>query len=172
MKDILTKYPNVTIHNKPNFRWDGNNIVPNESLDYPLEYSIPINLNNSNLTLEGFLEKNKNYKIVLISNDFYPLDTESKVIRAFISESIYTPLDVKETKSETEWKEYVRKGSIELRPYVIGEELPNEVSISQADKDAGKPEEGDMIARNPKNHEDQWLVAKAYFDDNYELKQE
>lgn len=25
-----------------------------------------------------------------------------------------------------------------------------------------------MIARNPKNHEDQWLVAKKYFEDNFE----
>jgi hypothetical protein len=27
---------------------------------------------------------------------------------------------------------------------------------------------GDMIARNPKNHSDQWLVAKQYFEDNFE----
>lgn len=27
---------------------------------------------------------------------------------------------------------------------------------------------GDMIARNPKNHKDQWLVAKEYFNDNFE----
>jgi len=27
---------------------------------------------------------------------------------------------------------------------------------------------GKMIARNPKNHNDQWLVAKAYFEDNLE----
>lgn len=26
----------------------------------------------------------------------------------------------------------------------------------------------DRIARNPKNHDDQWLVAKAYFEDNLE----
>ena len=26
----------------------------------------------------------------------------------------------------------------------------------------------DMIARNPKNHDDQWLVAAAYFADNFE----
>lgn len=25
-----------------------------------------------------------------------------------------------------------------------------------------------MIARNPKNHEDQWLVAEKYFKDNFE----
>jgi len=32
----------------------------------------------------------------------------------------------------------------------------------------GSPKEGDMIARNPKNHADQWLVAKKYFEDNLE----
>ena len=25
-----------------------------------------------------------------------------------------------------------------------------------------------MIARNPKNHKDQWLVAREYFADNFE----
>jgi uncharacterized protein YozE (UPF0346 family) len=25
-----------------------------------------------------------------------------------------------------------------------------------------------MIARNPKNHDDQWLVAKQYFENNFE----
>ena len=38
----------------------------------------------------------------------------------------------------------------------------------QADKDAGSPKVGDMIARNPNNHEDQWLVNATYFKDNLE----
>lgn len=42
------------------------------------------------------------------------------------------------------------------------------VSISQEDIKAGSPKEGDMIARNPKNHKDMWLVAEQYFDDNFE----
>ena len=42
------------------------------------------------------------------------------------------------------------------------------VSISDADLKAGSPKIGDMIARNPKNHLDQWLVAKDYFEDNFE----
>ena len=41
------------------------------------------------------------------------------------------------------------------------------VSISQSDLEAGSPKEGDLIARNPKNHEDQWLVAAAYAKDNF-----
>ena len=43
-----------------------------------------------------------------------------------------------------------------------------EASISQADLDNGSPKEGDMIARNPKNHSDVWLVAKKYFEENLE----
>ena len=43
-----------------------------------------------------------------------------------------------------------------------------EVSISDADLKNGSPKIGDMIARNPKNHLDQWLVAKQYFEDNFE----
>ena len=42
------------------------------------------------------------------------------------------------------------------------------VSISQVDEDMGSPKKGDMIARNPKNHNDQWLVAKEYFEANFE----
>lgn len=45
------------------------------------------------------------------------------------------------------------------------------VSISEADLNAGSPKLGDMIARNPKNHEDQWLVAEQYFNDNFEAVQ-
>ena len=55
-----------------------------------------------------------------------------------------------------------------MRPYVLGETLSERVSISPADKDAGSPKVGDMIARNPKNHDDQWLVAKKYFEENLE----
>jgi hypothetical protein len=65
----------------------------------------------------------------------------------------------------------------ELRPYVQGEDLNNSdaqpdglavVSISAEDLKAGSPRVGDMIARNPKNHRDQWLVAEKYFVDNFE----
>ena len=67
----------------------------------------------------------------------------------------------------SEFKQYVRKGFSELRPYVPGEDLSN---VSVADVDT--PELGGMIARNPKNHEDQWYVAKQYFKDNLELVKE
>jgi hypothetical protein len=68
----------------------------------------------------------------------------------------------------SEFKQYRRKSISEMRPYVEGEILDDKVSISEADLKAGSPKAGDMIARNPKNHEDQWLVAKVYFKDNLE----
>jgi len=69
----------------------------------------------------------------------------------------------------SEFKQYRRKSVSEMRPYTKGEVLDSKVSISDADLKAGSPKEGDMIARNPKNHEDQWLVAEDYFNDNLEL---
>jgi len=72
----------------------------------------------------------------------------------------------------SDFKQYRRKQIAELRPYEPGEEtgwhVTMRVSISQPDRDAGSPKLGDMIARNPKNHADQWLVAAAYFADNFE----
>lgn len=68
----------------------------------------------------------------------------------------------------SEYKQYRRKLIAEMRPYIVGELLSESVSISQADREAGSPKEGDMIARNPANHDDQWLVAKQYFEDNFE----
>jgi hypothetical protein len=65
------------------------------------------------------------------------------------------------------WKQYKRKGLSEMRPYEAGEDI-SKVSISDPDKQNGSPKAGDMIARNPKNHEDQWLVAAKYFNDNLE----
>lgn len=64
----------------------------------------------------------------------------------------------------SEFKKYVRKGFSEMRSYAPGEDLSN-VSVSDTDT----PELGGMIARNPKNHADQWYVAKKYFEDNLEL---
>lgn len=66
------------------------------------------------------------------------------------------------------FEQYRRKELAELRPYVEGEVLDSRISISQADLDNDSPKAGDMIARNPKNHKDQWLVAQDYFKDNFE----
>lgn len=67
----------------------------------------------------------------------------------------------------SEFKQYRRKQIAELRPWQEGDDI-RDVSISLPDRQAGSPKLGDMIARNPKNHADQWLVAAAYFADNFE----
>ena len=65
------------------------------------------------------------------------------------------------------FKQYRRKQIAELRPYVPGEAISH-ISVAIVDAKAGSPKQGDMIARNPANHADQWLVAKKYFEDNFE----
>lgn len=67
-----------------------------------------------------------------------------------------------------EFTQHRRTQIAEMRPFVPGETLRDRVSISKSDLEAGSPKLGDMIARNPKNHEDQWLVAADYFADNFE----
>lgn len=66
--------------------------------------------------------------------------------------------------SVTPWDTYRRKGLAEMRPYVPGEDMTG-ISVSAEDR----PEQGGMIARNPANHADLWYVARAYFEQNFEL---
>ena len=72
----------------------------------------------------------------------------------------------------SEFKQYKRKAIAELRKVTEAETfaaLPlNGISISEVDLQAGSPKIGDMIARNPENHNDQWLVAEDYFKANFE----
>lgn len=42
------------------------------------------------------------------------------------------------------------------------------VSISEADKNNGSPKAGDMLAVNPNDPTDMWIVAKKFFEENYE----
>lgn len=84
------------------------------------------------------------------------------------------------------FKGYTRKAVAELSPvtvdnliyfdafgYLVAEGIDMDydtnfkVSISDVDKANGSPKLGDMIARNPKNHRDQWLVSEQYFKDNF-----
>ena len=60
-------------------------------------------------------------------------------------------------------KSYRKKGTTPMRPYLAGESLAG-VSVSETDT----PGLGGMIAHNPANPDDQWYVAKAYFDEHYE----
>lgn len=62
---------------------------------------------------------------------------------------------------------YKKKALQELIPWIPS--LPMElVSVSEADKNNGSPKEGDMIAINPKDPDDMWLVAGQFCKDNYE----
>ena len=65
------------------------------------------------------------------------------------------------------FKPFRRKQIAELRPWTPDYDMKY-VSVSSVDLQAGSPKEGDMIARNPKNWNDQWLVARQYFEDNFE----
>jgi hypothetical protein len=65
------------------------------------------------------------------------------------------------------FKQYRRKQIAELADWCEGFDMTG-VSVSQIDAESGSPKQGDMIARNPKNHADRWLVAGEYFHDNFE----
>jgi len=67
----------------------------------------------------------------------------------------------------SEFAKYRRKQIAELRPWQPSDDMKR-ISVSVEDSEAGSPKQGDMIARNPKNHADQWLVAEKYFNDNFE----
>lgn len=64
---------------------------------------------------------------------------------------------------------YNKQGKIVIPQDNLGEwKTPNKVSISDEDLKNGSPKLGDRIARNPLNHNDQWLIAERYFYDNFE----
>ncbi len=67
----------------------------------------------------------------------------------------------------SEFKQYHRKQIAELRVWEPGDDMSG-VSISAPDVEAGSPKAGDMVARNPVNHKDLWLIAAAYFAENFE----
>lgn len=60
----------------------------------------------------------------------------------------------------------ITKGVFMSKPIFLTEGV--EVSISSEDLKNGSPKLGDMIARNPENHNDQWLVSAEYYKDNFE----
>jgi hypothetical protein len=90
-----------------------------------------------------------------IKNSFFEIEFEFSLFK-------------KPKEDSVGFKKYRRSAIAELRPYLVGEVLDEKVSVSKVDRDNGSPKEGDMIARNPDNHNDQWLVAKDYFLKNFE----
>lgn len=81
----------------------------------------------------------------------------------------------KERISKMSFKQYKRKGLSEMIAVTefihYGGDMAK-VSLSSPDHllQTHNPEEFEQgfVARNPKNHEDLWYVAKKYFDDNLE----
>jgi hypothetical protein len=67
----------------------------------------------------------------------------------------------------SKFTQYRRTAIAEMMPWTPDVDMTR-VSISAPDKEAGSPKQGDMIARNPANHDDVWLVAAAYFAANFE----
>lgn len=70
------------------------------------------------------------------------------------------------TDNDIEW--HMRLGRLPI-PSEDGDPIDEQPSISISNEDLknGSPKIGDMIARNPENHDDQWLVAKDYFQANF-----
>lgn len=66
-----------------------------------------------------------------------------------------------------EFKKYRRSQIAEMADWEPGMDM-NGVSVGNVDMGNGSPKQGDKIARNPKNHNDKWLVAEQYFKDNFE----
>lgn len=71
---------------------------------------------------------------------------------------------------ESNFKKFRRTNIAEMKPYTPDMDM-SEVSIAKEDAKAGSPKVGDMIARNPENHKDQWLVSEKYASDNFEPMQ-
>lgn len=65
------------------------------------------------------------------------------------------------------WNQYRRTAIAEMADWHPGFDMTG-VSVSNVDMWNGSPRLGDKIARNPRNHNDRWLVAAAYFAENFE----
>lgn len=63
-----------------------------------------------------------------------------------------------------QWKQYQKKGSSVMRPYVKGEDLSN---VRVGDQDDPETDMG-MIAIDPNDPEHQWYVARDYFNKNFQ----
>jgi hypothetical protein len=66
-----------------------------------------------------------------------------------------------------EFKQYRRTQIAEMAEWYPDFDMTG-VSVTEVDRANNSPMPGDMIARNPVNHADKWLVAAAYFADNFE----
>lgn len=88
------------------------------------------------------------------------MDIEFKAIKRKTQFSFVTPVTEEDIKEYKDTNIIKSKGFSNFR-----------VSISDVDKkEKGSPKIGDMIAINPKNPTDQWLVEEKYFKENHETE--
>lgn len=64
-------------------------------------------------------------------------------------------------------KNYIKKAIQPMEPWSEDTDMKR-VSVSESDKENGSPKIGDMIAHDPKNPDDQWLIAEDFFTKNYQ----
>lgn len=87
---------------------------------------------------------------------------EFKAVKRKTQLSFVTPV------TEEDIKEFKKSGKITAKNFDHFE-----VSISESDRIFSQsPKIGDMIALNPKNHVDQWLIEEEYFKDNHITNEE
>lgn len=75
-------------------------------------------------------------------------------------------MTIKDQGQTERYHQYQRTAVAEMADWHPGFNMAG-VSVSDADKEAGSPKDGDKIARNPANHADRWLVATDYFAANF-----
>ena len=64
------------------------------------------------------------------------------------------------------WKKYRKSTVTEIMPWSADVSM-DAVSMGPEDRASGHPREGDMVARNPANPSDMWLLTKEFFEANY-----
>ena len=88
------------------------------------------------------------------------MNIEFKAVKRKTQFSFVTPITEEDIKEYKDTNIIKAKGFSNFR-----------VSISDADKkENGSPKIGDIIAINPKNPTDQWLIEEKYFKDNHETE--
>ena len=140
--------------------------------DYYLE---EINETREGFNLDAILEFQLHHDIQIIrGEDFqYICYIDRKVYSVALTPMCALISGINEYKTiKMEFKNYRRTQIAEMHEYnpdmMYSKEFMDKISISQEDIKNGSPKKGDMIARNPKNHNDMWLVAEQYFKDNFE----
>ncbi len=66
------------------------------------------------------------------------------------------------------FKTYRRRAVIEVEPWVKGYDTQG-VSVNSAAGRKGSPKAGDVIARNPKDYTDRWLITEQQLKSDFEI---